>query len=86
MSRRVAESGSRTDAPVEGSACRALEEDTVIRLELEPEEAETLKTVLEEYVSELRMEVANTDDMGFRESLKRTEALLRSLIQRLAVH
>ena len=52
-------------------------------LQLADEEAELLKSVLEEYISELRMEVSNTDSMDFREDLKRKEAILKSLAGRL---
>ncbi len=52
-------------------------------IELADEEAEVLKNVLEEYISELRMEVANTDSMDFREDLKRREGILKALVQRL---
>jgi hypothetical protein len=52
-------------------------------LQLADEEAEILKSVLEEYISELRMEVSNTDSMDFREALKRKEAILKSLAGQL---
>jgi hypothetical protein len=48
-------------------------------IQLTDEEAEILKSVLEEYISELRMEVSNTDSMDFREDLKRKEAILKRL-------
>jgi len=52
-------------------------------IQLAEEEAAVLRSVLEEYISELRMEVANTDSMDFREDLKRKEEILRSLVGRL---
>ncbi len=52
-------------------------------LTLNPEQAETLAQVLAEYVSDLRMEVANTDSMEFRDDLKRKEVFLKDLITQL---
>jgi hypothetical protein len=49
-------------------------------LKLTDDEAETLHGVLSEYLSDLRMEIADTDSFDFREALKRTEALLKRLI------
>jgi hypothetical protein len=55
----------------------------MVRIELTDEEAVTLREVLTSYPGDLRMEVANTDSMDFRESLKQTEVLLKALIDRL---
>jgi hypothetical protein len=52
-------------------------------IQLADEEAGVLRSVLEEYISELRMEVSNTDSMDFREELKRKETILKSLVDRL---
>jgi hypothetical protein len=52
-------------------------------IQLADEEAEILKSVLEEYISELRMEVSNTDSMDLREALKRKEAILKRLAGQL---
>jgi hypothetical protein len=52
-------------------------------IQLADEAAEILKSVLEEYISELRMEVSNTDNMDFREALKRKEAILKRLVGQL---
>jgi hypothetical protein len=52
-------------------------------IQLAEEEARLLQSVLEEYISELRMEVANTDSMDFREDLKRKEEILKSLVNQL---
>jgi hypothetical protein len=52
-------------------------------IQLADEEAEILRSVLEEYISELRMEVANTDNMDFREALKRKEEILKRLAGQL---
>jgi hypothetical protein len=52
-------------------------------IQLSDEEAGVLRSVLEEYISELRMEVSNTDSMDFREELKRKETILKSLVDQL---
>ena len=53
------------------------------QITLTQEEAATLREVLSSYVSDLRMEVADTDSSQFRENLKREEALLKKLLQQL---
>lgn len=52
-------------------------------IELTVDEAATLSRVLTSYLSDLRMEVAATDRMEFRESLKEEEAFLKRLLDRL---
>lgn len=52
-------------------------------IELADEEAEILRSVLEEYISDLRMEVSNTDSMPLREELKRKEEFLKRLAGQL---
>ena len=42
----------------------------MIHLDITKEEKDILIEVLEEYISDLRMEVADTDNMDFREKLK----------------
>jgi len=49
-------------------------------LKLTDDEAKKLHSVLTEYLSDLRMEIADTDSFDFREDLKHTEALLKRLI------
>ncbi len=53
------------------------------RLELTSQEAAQLAQALETYLSDLRMEIADTDRHEFREELKRQEETLRSLMERL---
>ena len=54
-----------------------------IELELTPEEIETFKDVLENYISDLSMEIADTDKKDFRESLKARKNLIIKIIQKL---
>ena len=55
----------------------------MIQIELTPEEAEILGESLESYFSDLRMEIAGTENMAFREMLKKKEAFLFRMIQQL---
>jgi len=48
-------------------------------LELDKEELATLKEVLENDISELRMEIAGTDTFKFREMLKHKEQILKKI-------
>jgi hypothetical protein len=54
-----------------------------MQITLTLEEADMLNKVLKSYVSDLRMEIADTDSMDFREALKGEEAFLKSLMGRL---
>lgn len=52
-------------------------------LRLTDDDARTLSDVLSSYLSDLRMEIADTEDFELRERLKQTEGLLRRLIAQL---
>jgi hypothetical protein len=52
-------------------------------LELTQPEAELLREIAEEWLSDLRMEIASTDRLDYREALKWKESLLRDVVQRL---
>jgi len=52
-------------------------------LTLTDDEAATLKEVLEIYLSDLRMEISDTDRKDFRDGLKRTKELLTRLVGQL---
>ena len=55
----------------------------MVRIELSTEEAQTLREVLSIYISDLRMEIADTDSMDYRETLKKQETFLKGLLQSL---
>jgi len=55
----------------------------MVHIELTSEEAEMLREILAYYLSELRMEIAGTESVDFREPLKKREAFLKELLQRL---
>jgi hypothetical protein len=52
----------------------------MIHLDITKEEKDILIEVLEEYISDLRMEVADTDNMDFREKLKNQEKVLKEIL------
>lgn len=54
-----------------------------ITLDLNEEERATLVGVLESYVSDLRMEIADTDRMAFREMLKARKAVIMKTLDTL---
>jgi len=55
-------------------------------LELSSEEAYVLRETLEAYLSDLRMEIADTDRMDFRDQLKHRRELLERVLSALAPH
>lgn len=57
----------------------------VIQISLTEEEGAVLREALRQYVSDLRMEIADTDAMGMRDDLKREEAVLNMVIGKLDV-
>jgi hypothetical protein len=56
---------------------------TMVQIDLTPEEARMLSEILTENLGDLRMEIAGTENMTFREELKRKEEFLKKLIQQL---
>jgi hypothetical protein len=57
--------------------------DVMLHIDLTADEASQLHDILEEDLSELRMEIAATDSMDMREELKRTEVFLKDLLKRI---
>jgi len=55
----------------------------MVQLHLEPTEAEILRMVLESYLSDLRMEIANTDSMDYREKLQERKSTLRKIVNEM---
>jgi len=55
----------------------------MVHLTLEPTDAEILRLVLESYLSDLRMEIADTDSMDYRDKLKARKRVLRSIVDML---
>lgn len=56
----------------------------MIQLNLNVEEAAMLTEVLQSYLSDLRMEIADTEAMELRERLKLQEVFIKKLLQELS--
>lgn len=55
----------------------------MIQIELTSEKAEMLREIISIYLSDLRMEIAGTENMDFREDLKKKEEFLNELLEHL---
>ena len=55
----------------------------MIQLMITEEERELLMDILENDISDLRMEIADTDRRGYREMLKKREILMKNIQQKL---
>ena len=55
----------------------------MVRVELKTEEVGMLREILQSYLGDLRMEVAQTDQMDFRDNLKLREVFIKDLLNRL---
>ena len=56
---------------------------STLTLSLSDEERDALQQILSSYLSDLRMEVADTDSFDFREKLKSRERFIKDLLTRL---
>ena len=56
----------------------------MFRLELAENELQALTGALQSFLSELRTEVSHTDRQAYRQQLKEQEAVLKSILSRLA--
>ncbi len=50
---------------------------------LRPDEAERLRRILADYLSDLRMEIADTERYEWREGLKQDELFIKEILNRL---
>jgi hypothetical protein len=55
----------------------------MVRIDLSDPDAARLREMCESQLSDLRMEIAGTDSMDFRERLKQDAELLRNVIAQL---
>lgn len=55
----------------------------MINVELSPRERELVVDALESYLSDLRMEISDTDRQDFRDGLKERKAALQKLLEAL---
>lgn len=56
----------------------------MIQLNLSDAEASTLSTILMSFLADLRMEIADTEQIDFRERLKQDEVLIKKILETLA--
>jgi len=56
---------------------------STLTLTLTDGQRDMLQGILQSYLSDLRMEVADTDSFDFRQELKRKEEFLKELLARL---
>ncbi len=54
-----------------------------MHVELQPEEAELLKRVLEGYLSDLRYEIVDTDNASYRADLRSEKEMLEAIVSRI---
>ena len=52
-------------------------------IELSLEESNLLGKIVNNYLSDLRMEIANTDQLTFKDSLRKEENMLNDLIKKI---
>jgi len=52
---------------------------------LSREERELLNRIVTNYLSELRMEIADTDQLAFKENLRKEEDILNELINKIQI-
>jgi hypothetical protein len=52
----------------------------IVQLNLTDSESSTLKKILENYLSDLRMEIADTEEAEFRERLKQEEVTINKIL------
>ena len=55
----------------------------MIQLDINPQEQEILKEALESYLSDLRMEIADTDKQDYRDKLKHRKDVLNKVVEAL---
>ncbi|HOC38620.1 MAG TPA: hypothetical protein PKJ77_05035 [Thermodesulfobacteriota bacterium] len=58
----------------------------MVHIELTSQEAAGLREILERYLLDLKVEIADTDDKEFRNYLRERQELMQSVIHRLEAH
>ena len=54
------------------------------QIEIDSDEIEMLEDILQSYLSDLRMEIADTDLKDFRDNLKHKEDFIKAFLKRMA--
>jgi hypothetical protein len=55
----------------------------MVSLEFDPKESSMMNEILQSYLSDLRLEIADTEKMSFREDLKKKEVFIKDVMQRI---
>jgi hypothetical protein len=55
----------------------------MVKLEFSEKEADMLKDIMTSYLSDLRMEIVDTDSMDFRLGLKARESFIKDFLVRI---
>jgi hypothetical protein len=55
----------------------------MVRLEFDPHESSMMNEILRSYLSDLRLEIADTDKRSFREDLKKKEVFIKGVIKQI---
>ncbi len=55
----------------------------MITIDIDKKEKDVLENVIENYLSDLRMEIADTDSMEFKEGLKEKKGVLNKVLTEL---
>jgi len=55
----------------------------MVRIELSQEEHDLLVAVLDEFLSDLRMEIADTDSTDYKDELRHEKAVIVALIEKV---
>ena len=58
----------------------------MVHIELTSQEAAGLREILERYLLDLKVEIADTDDKEFRSYLRQRQGLMQNVINRLQTH
>jgi hypothetical protein len=59
--------------------------DSMIQFNLTDDEASILRQALSTYLSDLRMEIADTDQQEFRDRLKQEEVVVKKILETLPI-
>jgi acetolactate synthase small subunit len=85
ISRRLNDRDPATDQGMrqQSAARRSTLETRMVRIELTSQEAEELRSILDDYLSDLRMEIVDTEGHDFRVMLKKRKDLVKRFLDQL---
>jgi hypothetical protein len=86
ISRRLNDRDPATDQGMRQQSAarrRSTLETRMVRIELTSQEAEELRSILDDYLSDLRMEIVDTEGHDFRVMLKKRKDLVKRLLDQL---